>query len=88
MNTRSAPDNPPLEWELRKASLDRLDEGGRPRLDEKYPPHDAPLYWPEFKAWVSANLQHLSLAIVDEQLIDPVARDCLQAFRAGRFGGS
>jgi hypothetical protein len=68
----------------RKAELDAEDEGGVPILDENYPPHDAPLYWEEFKAWAKDNLPEYSLAVIDEQLAEPVTAAGLQCYRAGR----
>ncbi len=69
----------------RKAELDAADEGGVPVLDENYPPHDAPLYWEEFKAWATDNLPDYSLAVIDEQLAEPVIAAGLQCYRAGRI---
>jgi hypothetical protein len=51
-----------------------------------YPPWGAPLYWDEFKAWAQENLPQYSLAVIDEQVADPVAAAGLQCFRAGRTG--
>jgi len=75
----------PLAWQERKAAFDAEDRGGVPSLDEKHPPHGVPLHWWGFKAWATVNLPEISLAVVDEQLIDPIARACLQAYRAGRI---
>jgi hypothetical protein len=68
----------------RKAELDAEDEGGVPIVDVEYPPHDAPLFWEEFKAWAEVNLPEYSLAVIDEQLADPVTAAGLQCYRAGR----
>jgi hypothetical protein len=69
----------------RKAELDAADEGGVPELDINYPPHDAPLYWEDFKAWAKVDLPEYSLAVVDEQLADPIVAAGLQCYRAGRM---
>jgi hypothetical protein len=67
-----------------KAELDANDQGGEPVLDENYPPWGEPLYWEEFKAWAKDNLPDYSLAVIDEQLADPVTAAGLQCYRAGR----
>ena len=67
-----------------KADLDASDEGGLPVLDESYPPWGEPLYWEEFKEWASANIPEYSLAVMDEQVAEPVTAAALQSYRAGR----
>ena len=67
-----------------KAELDAADEGGEPVLDANYPPWHEPLYWEEFKAWAEVNIPEYSLAVIDEQVADPVAAAALQCYRAGR----
>ena len=67
-----------------KADLDASDEGGEPFLDMNYPPSGEPLYWEEFKGWASANIPEYSLAVIDEQVADPVTASALQSYRAGR----
>jgi len=67
-----------------KADLDASDEGGLPVLDESYPPWGEPLYWEEFKEWALANIPEYSLAVIDEQVAEPVMAAALQSYRAGR----
>ena len=67
-----------------KADLDASDEGGEPFLDMNYPPSGEPLYWEEFKEWASVNIPEYSLAVIDEQIADPVMAAALQSYRAGR----
>jgi hypothetical protein len=67
-----------------KADLDAADEGGEPFLDASYPPWGEPLYWEEFKEWAAADIPQYSLAVIDEQLADPVTQAALQSYRAGR----
>ena len=67
-----------------KADLDASDEGGSPLLDESYPPWGEPLYWEEFKEWASVDIPEYSLAVIDEQVGDPVTAAALQSYRAGR----
>ena len=71
-----------------KADLDASDEGGEPFLDMNYPPSGEPLYWEEFKAWASANIPEYSLAVIDEQVADPVTAAALQSYRAGTHRNS
>jgi hypothetical protein len=52
--------------------------------DVNYPPGGEPLYWEEFKEWASANIPEYSLAVIDEQVADPVTAAALQSYRAGR----
>jgi hypothetical protein len=66
------------------ADLDASDEGGLPVLDENYPPWGEPLYWEEFKEWALADIPEYSLAVIDEQVADPVTAAALQSYRAGR----
>ena len=67
-----------------KADLNASNEGGSPALDENYPPWGEPLYWEEFKEWASANIPEYSLAVIDEQVAEPVMAAALQSYRAGR----
>jgi hypothetical protein len=67
-----------------KAELDALDEGGEPVLDMNYPPWHEPLYWEEFKAWAAVNIPQYSLAVIGDQVADPVTAAALQCYRAGR----
>jgi len=67
-----------------KTDLDASDKDGEPLLDVSYPPWGEPLYWDEFKAWTSANIPEYSLAVSDEQVVDPVTSAALQSYRAGR----
>ena len=67
-----------------KTDLDASDKDGEPLLDVSYPPWGEPLYWDEFKAWTSANIPEYSLAVINEQVADPVTAAALQCYRAGR----
>ena len=68
----------------RKAELDAADEGGEPLLDGNYQPRGEPLYWEEFKEWAAANIPDYSLAVINNQVADPVMQAALQSYRAGR----
>ena len=68
----------------RKAELDAADEGSEPLLDRDYPPAGEPLYWEEFKEWAAANIPDYSLAVINNQVADPVMQAALQSYRAGR----
>ena len=67
-----------------KADLDAANEGGEPVLDVNYPPGGEPLYWEGFKEWAAVNIPEYSLAVIDEQVADPVTAAALQGYRAGR----
>ena len=64
----------------RKAELNAPNEGGEPLLDMNYPP----LYWEEFKEWAAVNVPDYSLAVINNQVADPVMQAALQSYRAGR----
>jgi hypothetical protein len=68
----------------RKAELDAPNEGGEPLLDANYPPRGEPLYWEEFKEWAAVNIPDYSLAVINNQVGDPVMQAALQSYRAGR----
>ena len=53
-------------------------------LGANYPPAGEPLYWAEFKEWAAVNTPEYSLAVIDEQVADPVMQAALQSYRGGR----
>ena len=68
----------------RKAEMDAAGEGGEPLLDANYSPRGEPLYWEEFKEWAAVNIPDYSLAVIENQVADPVVQAALQSYRAGR----